>query len=321
MTNLVLDHIEPSSWLKVAHENAIRELEQEIRQAPDFLFSYPKSTGLPRLKNVLAAIHDTSPEHIIVFDSATEALSAWINTLSPNQKIFVQEPFYFIVGRHKHRAEFWSNLSELEKKLTRFGGEGVIHSNSLSHTITGESLNLSELKRLASAKGFPLVLDNPYSLFSPKHIADITIGSFSKIFGPGTRGGYIIAPDPNTFLLLKRQKITAGLGANSFLQHYLLNLLPNLSDLKQDAISEAKHTQLQWTEAFQTHTHNFHKFASVVSLQIKNFPSWKENLKAQGIKVQNVLHSYARTPHKWWVPIHLGKVTPDTLTPLLHAQN
>ncbi len=185
---------------------------------------YGPTQGVPQLREALSKRYDVPVENILVSTSSQQGIDVCARImLNPGDVVLSSNPTYLgaIQTFKSYRAEIigmdltasFEAAGRREKKI-----EGIINSGKKIKYFyiipdfqnpSGETLTLaqrSELVALARKYDFIIVEDSPYRelRYEGKQVATIYslapertlhLGSFSKIFAPGLRLGWIIGPD------------------------------------------------------------------------------------------------------------------------------
>jgi len=218
------------------------------------LVSYTSSQGDPVLRVELAKQLQTraiaaQPDEILVTSGVTQALSLLMQTLCrPGDSVAVEQPTYLGLlhtikaqGLHAVGVPFdgeGPQLDELERVIHQ-------HRPRFFYTIpsfqnpTGSCMSLARrqaLLALAQHSGILLVEDDIYAPLAydqppppPLKALDsssvvVHVSSFAKIFMPGLRIGYVVAPAPIHQNLLSMRRAT-DLCGSPFLQRAMASFL------------------------------------------------------------------------------------------------
>ncbi len=221
---------------------------------PNDLFQYSATNGLPKLIDVLKTQFNLKDE-ILISNGSQQALDLISSIfLNKDDKILVEEPSYVgAIGLFKSHGAICHtiqleddgiNLKKLESKLqkNKYKFFYVIptfqNPSSISYTLSKRKA----LAKMAIKYNLILVEDDPYRYLNFKNkiqptIYDfapnntIYIGSFSKIFIPSLRVGYIMATSEilGKITVAKQYK---DLHTNLFSQYILYKYLSNFDIFK-----------------------------------------------------------------------------------------
>jgi len=181
------------------------------------------------------------PSHLMISTGNSAALGLLCSALRrTHATAFIEDPSYLhapnILKSHGIQAiripvdQEGLCLDTLEHLLcTNQSAPAFLYCIPTYHNPTGRTLSSSRRKRLlelATEHEFPIIADEPYNLlhFGPNAIpplasepnADwvISLGTFSKILGPGLRLGWIHASPRWIRLLVKHGELVSGGGLN-----------------------------------------------------------------------------------------------------------
>ncbi len=185
---------------------------------------YGPTQGVPELREALSRRYDVPVENIMVSTSSQQGIDVCGRImLDPGDVVLTSNPTYLgaIQTFKSYRAEMvgieMSASFEACKKRDAQIGEILKSGKKIKYFYiipdfqnpSGETLSLaqrSEIVALARKYDFIIVEDSPYRelRYEGKHVATIYslapertihLGSFSKIFAPGLRLGWIIGPE------------------------------------------------------------------------------------------------------------------------------
>lgn len=226
--------VPPPETARVFQEAALA-----LAKNPDILCTYVDPSGLPELKDRIAAMTPTWEGDIVVTPSGTYALSLALREIQAGgaRKIAIKIPAYYGVlnqaGQIGLEIEPWESIEDLEAL-------GPIDAILLSSNFTppeGKSFSPEDkacIARIAEKNGAWIVEDNPYDPiwygnrfpdpieYDPARI--IRTGSLSKVLGAGVCTGFIRAELNIVERLLARMRIDGGL-VNAFAQALLAHML------------------------------------------------------------------------------------------------
>ncbi len=186
---------------------------------------YGATQGVPELREALSKRYDVPVDNILVSTSSQQGIDVCARImLDPGDVVLCANPTYLgaIQTFRSYRAEIigldLTASFEASKKRDARLAELVAEGKKIKYFYcipdfqnpSGETLSLaqrSELVALARKYDFVIVEDSPYrelryegdpvaTIYSLAPERTIHLGSFSKIFAPGLRLGWIIAPDP-----------------------------------------------------------------------------------------------------------------------------
>ncbi len=185
---------------------------------------YGPTQGVPELREALSKRYDVPVENILVSTSSQQGIDVCGRImLDPGDVVLSSNPTYLgaIQTFKSYRAEIigmdltasFEAAGQREKKIEEIIGSGrkikYFYIIPDFQNPSGETLSLaqrSELVALARKYDFIIVEDSPYrelryegkqvaTIYSLAPERTIHLGSFSKIFAPGLRLGWIIGPD------------------------------------------------------------------------------------------------------------------------------
>lgn len=256
----------------------------------DELQTYPPLDGNVSLRKLIAREYKVHYNEVIIFDSSTQALYLSIQAIAADN-LLVHRPNYFILDTLHSNTYYWHNLIELHNLLKRLKGTSIIYANTFSNTITGKTFTNNDLIQLyAVSKNSILLLDNPYSLTASKykHFGNITLGSFSKLSGPGIRIGYAIFKNPKEQKAVRLKKMQEGLGAN-MLSQLLLESLYN-KGIAHINVGSYKILVNSLVKEFPAYKWTEHASTKAVTLVLTKgqYGKIKEKAKINEIQIQTV---------------------------------
>lgn len=219
-----------------------------LASADPLLLQYNRSKGaIPvcqRVAEFLSAHRNRAvdPESIVMSNGNSQALDWVASTLSaPGDLIFCEDPTYFLASNifddarlRVHPIPIRADGIDLEV-LAQTLADGLrpkwLYCIPVHHNPTGVSLSPTKVQRLlglAREYDFLVVFDDPYAQL---HFADqplcaldklgiapdshwIRLGSFSKIFAPGLRLGWVEASPEHQSKLLGKGMLKSGGGLN-----------------------------------------------------------------------------------------------------------
>ena len=208
MLSLHTNYVGNLPILAKAWKKAIHGLKQPL--------NYPSTLGYEPLREKIAELYSVDQSQVLMTTSATEAL----HLIAQVEKIYIPKPAFFGALRQQ-------NFSRSEAS--------AVYINSIQHSVTSKTLKASTIYAIKD-EWETQIFDNPYSLLvgrkqRTKHTGTFTIGSFSKVFGPGLRLGYIIA-DARNISRLKSIHISASLSCPQTTQELVYKMLPILPELR-----------------------------------------------------------------------------------------
>lgn len=206
--------------LRTNYIGKLKQLEKAWTKALTKLtipLNYPDALGYVPLRDKIAEAYNVNANQILITNSATEA----IHLIAKSLTLFVPPNSFFGALRQPH-----SNTKEAS----------AVYVNSIQHSTTSITLEAAVLAALGKEWTIT-VFDNPYGLLANKslrllHCGTYNIGSFSKVFGPGLRTGYIIA-DKEQIQELKSLHISMSLSASLPPQELVYHMWPSLKSIKR----------------------------------------------------------------------------------------
>lgn len=169
---------------------------------------YGATQGVPELREAVSRRYGVRVENIQITTSSQQGIDVCTRIMAdPGDLVLTSSPTYLgaIQSFRSYRAEISSELSEENLRRARFFYVIPDFRNPSGETMSlGERLHLVELARRYD---FIIVEDAPYrelrysgesvpSIYSLAPERTLHLGSFSKIFAPGFRLGWIIGPEP-----------------------------------------------------------------------------------------------------------------------------
>lgn len=236
----IIDISSGSIERNVEVENFIADIiaKQDLSE----IFNYSNPQGIESLRKEIAKIWENQidSENIIITSSSQQALSIVIEYLYQTRiRAHVQSPTYFGLLRLLNgSSKMFTNIHELFEQKIGYGKE-FIYLNSNFHNPSGRSLNENEkemLRKFVKVTNTMIIEDNPCDMVyydqKPSKIFDkndehvIYVSSFSKIFAPGFRIGYIVA-NKKIISALKPVKIDHDLFTSTMNQIIVREFLRN----------------------------------------------------------------------------------------------
>ena len=188
---------------------------------------YGDTTGREQTKEIVCGLVEdldihVSPENVTITTGAQQALDLLGKCfINPGDNIITEGPTYLgalqafsAYQPTVHTIELDENgmrMDLLEAKLKELGPRGAkfIYTIPTFQNPAGVTMSLDRRKRLlelASQYRIPIIEDDPYSrlLFEGEHVPAlrsmddevIYLGTVSKVFAPGLRTGWVLAPKP-----------------------------------------------------------------------------------------------------------------------------
>ena len=244
MIDLGIGHVDnsvlPIAELKDAALSFFKNLDQSSLQ-------YGPEQGSRSLRHELARFlteklaNEVGPETLLVSAGASHGLDLTINKLGPaGATIFVEDPTYFyaldVIRDRSLKVvpipvdQHGLDISALERKLQKIQ-PSFLYTIPTYHNPTGRTLadeSRSRLVELAHEYNFLIIADEVYHLLladpaATRSLAQlddkrvVSLGSFSKILGPGLRLGWIQTAPENIRKLLTCGVLRSGGGVNPFM--------------------------------------------------------------------------------------------------------
>ena len=177
---------------------------------------YGGTQGVPELIRAVAKRYGVSEKNVQISTSSQQGIDVSARVLlNPSDVVLTIDPTYLgaLQSFKSYRAEIVS-VESLKDGMTGVD-ESILRRAKLFYVISdfqnpsGKTLSLEErldLIRLSEKYGFLILEDGPYrelrysgqtlpTIYSLDPERTIHLGSFSKIFAPGLRLGWIIAPE------------------------------------------------------------------------------------------------------------------------------
>ena len=177
---------------------------------------YGGTQGVPELIRAVARRYGVSEKNVQISTSSQQGIDVSARVLlNPSDVVLTIDPTYLgaLQSFKSYRAEIVS-VESLKDGMTGVD-ESILRRAKLFYVISdfqnpsGKTLSLEErldLIRLSEKYGFLILEDGPYrelrysgqtlpTIYSLAPERTIHLGSFSKIFAPGLRLGWIIAPE------------------------------------------------------------------------------------------------------------------------------
>jgi len=178
------------------------------------IYQYTDGWGAEELRETLAAMYGRSPSDVLITSGATAAMAVLADALiDPGDAVLVEDPGY--LGAIKIFATAGATLNPLpmdsegvslvalKEALSAPAKPKFFYTMPLFHNPTGQVTSAARraaVLRALEAAGVPIVQDTVYDrLALGEHAGAIypvdralTIGSMSKIAGPGLRIGWIV---------------------------------------------------------------------------------------------------------------------------------
>lgn len=227
----------------------VRQSSAEFFEGADpLLLQYNRAAGAQSLRAAIAQWlgqargHNVSPDSLVVSGGNSQALDWVSSSLSaPGDRVFSENPSYFLAAQIIRGAglEIQSIpitgegicTRSLEEKLNAGIVPRWVYCIPTHHNPTGVNLSrarLDKLLALSDKHDFLVVFDDPYSQlhFGEQNYSVLDeagalrsgnwlrLGSFSKIFAPGLRLGWIEASSKIQEGLLSRGMMRSGGGLN-----------------------------------------------------------------------------------------------------------
>ena len=180
------------------------------------------------------------PEHLLITAGASHGLDLILSQLTtPGDTVFVEDPSYFLAfDVFKDRRirivpiatdEQGLDIGDLERQLSR-QRPAALYTIPAFHNPTGLTLPASRRQRLvqlARQHGFLIIADEVYHILGDKERMPLpmasydagcvlSLGSFSKILGPGLRLGWIQCSPPRIDRLVTNGVLASGGGVSPF---------------------------------------------------------------------------------------------------------
>ncbi len=195
-----------------------RATERVLHRSRDAALGLSPTEGQPRLRELVAARFKTRAERVLILSGSQQGLDLVARCLlDPGDSVVMDRPGYVgaiqtfraaganLVGWDVLRAD----LGELEDLVMRYRPK-LIYTDPTFQNPTGRVLPLrerQELLKLAARYRVPIIEDNPWQetyLDAPPpptlyhldtHNIVIHLSTFSKIFAPGLRIGWLVASE------------------------------------------------------------------------------------------------------------------------------
>jgi DNA-binding transcriptional MocR family regulator len=223
--------------------------------------------GQPRLRRAIGTLDNVDPGRILIVAGAQEGIDLLARCLiEPGDRVIIDRPTFpgaiqALQAAGARLVEWdtaeWS-METLERLLIAYRPK-FIFTMPTFHNPTGRTMDEEQrgkLLRLAGRYQVPIVEDDVYSrtrlsgslppgLYRmDKHNVVIYLSTFSKVFAPGLRLGWIAAP-PHMVKQLSLIKMRANLFTEGLLQLTLAELLENGTFEEHLLRLQATHTALQ----------------------------------------------------------------------------
>jgi DNA-binding transcriptional MocR family regulator len=223
--------------------------------------------GQPRLRRAIGTLDNVDPGRILIVAGAQEGIDLLARCLiEPGDRVIIDRPTFpgaiqALQAAGARLVEWdtaeWS-MEVMERLLIAYRPK-FIFTMPTFHNPTGRTMDEEQrgkLLRLAARYQVPIVEDDVYSrtrlsgslppgLYRmDKHNVVIYLSTFSKVFAPGLRLGWIAAP-PHMVKQLSLIKMRANLFTEGLLQLTLAELLENGTFEEHLLHLQATHTALQ----------------------------------------------------------------------------
>lgn len=211
----------------VPHEDVAAAAQKAIANAGAVALQYGSTEGRLETRELICELMAeigvrTKPGNIIVTHGAQEALDILARTfIDPGDTIITEGPTYLgalqaFTAYQPHILcipldDEGMQVDVLEEELKKLGRRGAKFIYTIPNFQNPGGVTMSAERRrrlveLAQEYEIPLIEDDPYGRLRfegghqlPLKALDddvIYLGTFSKIFGPGVRLGWMVAPDP-----------------------------------------------------------------------------------------------------------------------------
>lgn len=228
-------------------ENVLEVVRAVLERRGPTALQYGAGAGHPSLKERLCALMaeeglEADPELVVVTHGAQQALDLVAKVfLDPGDELAVEAPCYVgaLAAFRTYEPRFVEipldeegmRVDLLEEALLRGARPKFVYTVPTFHNPAGVTMSLDRRRRLVALcreAGLPIVEDNPYGMLrfegeplpclrSLDSDNVIYVGTLSKVFSPGVRVGWVLAP-PGVARKLVLAKEAADLCTSPFMQ-------------------------------------------------------------------------------------------------------